>query len=138
VQPTARFADELQRVQGVGEKMAQAVADFFGEERNRAVLDKLVARGIRPVEPRAAEGPLTGKALCVTGTLGQPRSAVQRAIEAAGGRFVAAVGKGTDYLVAGAGTGQTKLKAAEKHGVRVIDEATLEQLLRGSPRPHRG
>jgi DNA ligase (NAD+) len=133
VQPPARFADELLRVQGVGEKMAQAVADFFGEERNRAVLAKLVARGIRPVEPQAAAGPLTGKALCVTGTLGQPRSTVQRAIEAAGGRFVSAVGKGTDYLVAGEGTGQTKLKAAQKHGVRVIDEATLERMLRGEP-----
>jgi DNA ligase (NAD+) len=129
----ARFATELLRVQGVGDKMAQAVADFFGEERNRAVLDKLVAHGLRPVEPQAAAGPLSGKALCVTGTLGQPRSTVQRAIEAAGGRFVAAVGKGTDYLVAGAGTGQTKLKAAQKHGVRVIDEAALERLLRGSP-----
>jgi DNA ligase (NAD+) len=134
VEPPARFATELVKVQGVGEKMAQAVADFFGEERNRAVLGKLVARGLRPVEPQAAAGPLTGLAVCVTGTLGQPRSAVQRAIEAAGGRFVAAVGKGTDYLVAGAGTGQTKLKAAAKHGVRVIDEAGLEKLLRGEPR----
>jgi DNA ligase (NAD+) len=133
VQPPSRFATELLRVGGVGEKMAQAVADFFGEARNRVVLDKLVARGLRPVEPQAASGPLTGQSLCVTGTLGQPRSAVQRAIEAAGGRFVSAVGKGTDYLVAGAGTGQTKLKAAQKHGVRVIDEAALEKLLRGEP-----
>ena len=130
VEPT-RFATELLRVQGVGEKMAQAVADFFGEERNRAVLDKLVAHGLRPVAPQPAAGPLSGKAIGVTGTLGQPRSAVQRAIEAAGGRFAAAVGKGTDYLVAGADTGQSKLKAAQKHGVRVIDEAALERLLRG-------
>lgn len=131
VEPPARFATELLRVQGVGEKMAQAVADFFGEARNRAVLEELRARGLRPVEPQAPTGPLSGKALCVTGTLSQPRSAIQRAIEAAGGRFVAAVGKGTDYLVAGADTGQAKLKAAQKHNVRVIDEAALERLLRG-------
>ena len=37
--------------------------------------------------------------------------------------------KKTDYLVAGADTGKTKLEAAQKHGVAVIDEAELEQLL---------
>ncbi len=39
--------------------------------------------------------------------------------------------KGTDYLVAGADVGATKLKDAQKKGVRVIDEAALEKLLRG-------
>jgi len=53
------------------------------------------------------------------------------AIEAAGGVFDKSVKKGTDYLVAGADVGATKLKDAQKKGVKVIDEAELEHLLRG-------
>lgn len=55
------------------------------------------------------------------------------AIEAAGGRFVPSVGKATDYLVAGEKTGEAKKKSAEKFGVKVIDEAALDELLVGEP-----
>ena len=47
--------------------------------------------------------------------------------------FDKSVKKGTAYLVAGADVGATKLKDAQKKGVRVIDEPTLEKLLRGEP-----
>jgi len=131
VEPPSRLGEELTKIPGVGEKMAQAVASFFGDARTRNVLTKLMERGLRPTEPKVAGGPLGGLTFCITGTLSQPRSAVQRAIEAAGGRVVSSVGKGTDYLVAGEAVGRTKLEAAKKHGVRVIDEAALERLLRG-------
>jgi len=75
------------------------------------------------------EGPLTGKTLVVTGTLSSPRADIQRRIEAAGGKVAGSVSKKTSYLVAGADTGKTKLDAAAKHGVAVIDEAELEKLL---------
>jgi DNA ligase (NAD+) len=108
------------------------VADFFREPRNRAVLEKLMARGVSPIEPKVERsGPLAGVHVCVTGTLSQPRSDVQKAIEAAGGVFEKSVKKGTDYLVAGADVGATKLKDAQKKGVRVIDEDGLARLLRG-------
>jgi NAD-dependent DNA ligase len=45
------------------------------------------------------------------------------------------VSKKTSYLVAGADTGKTKLEAAEKHGVPVLDEAALEALLSGAAAP---
>jgi DNA ligase (NAD+) len=132
IEPPARFAEELLAVPGVGEKIAQAVADFFTEPRNRLVLEKLLARGVAPVEPQpVARGPLAGKAIGVTGTLSRPRSEIKRDIEAAGGRFATSVGKGTDYLVAGEKTGEAKLKSAMKLGVRVIDEEGLARLLRG-------
>jgi DNA ligase (NAD+) len=69
--------------------------------------------------------------VCVTGTLSRPRGDVQADIERAGGVFDKSVKKGTTYLVAGADVGETKLKDAQKKGVRVIDEAALEKLLRG-------
>ncbi|HEX9100830.1 MAG TPA: NAD-dependent DNA ligase LigA, partial [Polyangia bacterium] len=122
----------LVELHGFGEERARAVSDFFADERHRAVLAKLMARRVSPAEPKTVrEGPLGGIRVCVTGTLSRPRSDIQAAIEAAGGVFEKSVKKGTDYLVAGADVGATKLKDAQKKGVRVIDEAALEKLLRG-------
>jgi DNA ligase (NAD+) len=57
------------------------------------------------------------------------REAAEEAIRAAGGRATGGVSKSTDYLVAGASPGASKIKAAEKHGTEVIDEAELIRLL---------
>jgi len=133
-QPQQIF-DALVDLHGFGDERARAVSDFFADERHRAVLRKLMERGVSPVEPAKAtrEGPLGGVRVCVTGTLSRPRSDIQAAVEAAGGTFDKSVKKGTDYLVAGADVGATKLKDAQKKGVKVIDEAALEKLLRGEP-----
>jgi DNA ligase (NAD+) len=122
----------LEELHGFGGERAQAVAGFFADERHRKVLEKLMARGISPSEPRVERtGPLAGVRLCVTGTLSRPRAEIQAAIEKLGGVFEKSVKKGTTYLVAGADVGATKLKDAQKKGTRVIDEAALEKLLRG-------
>src|SRR5207253_994824 len=122
----------LGEVPGFGDERAHAVAAFFADERARAVLDRLRAAGVDPVEHRrTATGPLAGKSFCVTGTLMRPRGEIKAAIEAAGGKFVPSVTKTTSYLVAGADTGEAKLKSAARFGVSVIDEAALDRLLRG-------
>ncbi|MEZ4364288.1 MAG: NAD-dependent DNA ligase LigA [Kofleriaceae bacterium] len=125
---------ELCEIEGVGEVIAVAIDRFLRDDHAKVVLDKLLVRGVDPQEPvaeRATEGPLVGKTLVVTGTLSQPRADVQKRIEAAGGKIAGSVSKKTSYLVAGADTGKTKLDAAEKHGVPVLDEAALEALLTG-------
>jgi DNA ligase (NAD+) len=128
---TEGFVAELCEIDGVGETTAEGIDRFLRDAHVTAVLDKLVARGVDPAEPVVAvtEGPLTGKTLVVTGTLTQARTDVQRRIEEAGGKVAGSVSKKTSYLVAGADTGKTKLEAAQKHGVTVIDEAELEKLL---------
>ena len=125
------FVDELQEIEGVGEIVAQNVDAFLRDPHAISVLDKLAARGVDPAEPvvEIKEGPLTGKTLVVTGTLTRPRADVQKLIELAGGKVAGSVSKKTDYLVAGADTGKTKLDAAQKHGVRVISEDELSTLL---------
>ncbi len=124
---------QLVEIEGVGEVIAVAVDRFLRDPHARAVMDKLVARGVDPAEPVAAPatGPLAGKTFVVTGTLSAPRPRIQARIEAAGGKVTGAVTKKTDFLVAGADTGKTKLDAASKHGVPVLDEAGLERLLAG-------
>jgi DNA ligase (NAD+) len=132
--PPEQILAALVELHGFGEERARAVSDFFADGRHRAVLEKLMARGVSPSEPKLERsGPLAGVRICVTGTLARPRSDIQAAVESAGGVFEKSVKKGTTYLVAGADVGATKLKDAQKKGVRVIDEATLEKVLRGEP-----
>ena len=125
---------ELNEIEGIGDVVAGHVDRFLRDPHVTAVLDKLAAHGVDPEEPKLAipTGPLTGKTLVVTGTLTQARADVHKRIEAAGGKVAGSVSKKTDYLVAGADTGKTKLDAAHKNGVAVIDEAELEALLTGT------
>ncbi|HTR53295.1 MAG TPA: NAD-dependent DNA ligase LigA [Kofleriaceae bacterium] len=127
------FVAQLCEIEGIGEIIAREVDRFLRDPHGARALDKLAARGVDPAEPvtAVANGPLSGKTLVVTGTLSQPRADVQKRIEAAGGKVSGSVSKKTSYLVAGADTGKTKLEAAEKHGVPVIDEQGLDELLRG-------
>jgi DNA ligase (NAD+) len=127
----AELREALDAIDGVGEKIAESVTAFLSDPTTRAVLAKLEARGLSPREPQATQGPLGGRKFCVTGTLSRSREQVRADIEAAGGRFVAAVGKGTDFLVAGDKTGEAKRGAAAKHGTRVIDEAQLYRMIGG-------
>jgi DNA ligase (NAD+) len=127
------FIAQLCEIPGIGETIAESVDRFLRDPHARAVLQKLADRGIDPPQPIRAitEGPLTGKTLVVTGTLTAPRTDVQKRIEAAGGKVAGSVSKKTSYLVAGAETGAAKLEAATKHGVQVISEQQLDQLLAG-------
>ena len=122
---------ELDAIDGIGPAVAKSVDEFLRTEWIGKILDKLVANGVDPEEPVSATagGPLSGKTFVVTGTLSKSRAEVQKMIEAAGGKVAGSVSKKTSYLVAGADTGKTKLAAAEKHGVEVIDEAKLMAML---------
>ena len=124
--------EELTTIEGIGQTIATAVDRFLRDPHVATVLDKLAQHGLDPEEAVSASegGPLAGKVLVVTGTLSTSRTQVQKRIEAAGGKVAGSVTKKTDYLVAGADTGKTKLSAAEQYGVKVIGEAELDQLLR--------
>jgi len=128
--------EELLNVGEVGPKVAEAIAKFFHERRNIAVLEKLRTAGVRfevsPSERKAArgEGPLGGKQFVLTGTLPTySRDEARKMIEQAGGRVLTSVSKNTDYVVAGADPG-SKLDKARTLGVQTIDEAGLLKLLK--------
>jgi DNA ligase (NAD+) len=134
-EPATAFVDALTELEGIGPIMARSLERFLRDPATRKVLELLRERGVDPHEPvteRAGDGPLTGKTLVITGTMSRPRSEIKKAIEAAGGKVAGSVSKKTDYLVAGADTGASKLTSAEKHRVAVIDEVALEALLAGA------
>ena len=130
-----RLREDLEGIEGIGPKIASAVMDYLADPQSRRLLDKLRARGVDPVEPRreAIDGPLRGLLFCVTGALSKPREDIHKDIEAAGGRIAGSVTRSTHYLVAGDKTGAAKLKAAQKHGAKVIDEAELYRLIAEGP-----
>lgn len=125
--------EELEQVHEIGPKTAQGIAEFFAEERNRKLIEKLRAAGVRMEQEKAAKKgpqPLAGKQFVLTGTLPHySREEASQMIEEAGGRVVGSVSKKTDYVVVGAEPG-SKLEKARALGVKTIDEDELLKLLK--------
>lgn len=129
----AADAEELQEVRDVGPAVSESIRRFFAEPHNRAVIARLVDAGITWDAPvpatRVSEGPLSGKALVLTGTLSSmTRDEARLRIEAAGGRVQGSVSRKTDWVVAGEAAGG-KLDKATGLGVPVINEEELLRLL---------
>ena len=129
----AATLEEIQRVHDVGPVVAAHVREFFDEERNRLVIQALRVAGVRwPVIERtavAADGPLTGQVVVITGTLAtMSREEARDAARAAGAAVTDSVSKKTTLLVVGADAG-SKLKKARDLGIRIVDEAGFQQLL---------
>ena len=122
---------ELDEVNEIGLKTAGGIAQYFREEHNQNVLEKLRRAGLRFEQEKVRKigNALAGKTFVLTGTLPtHSREEASRMIEDAGGRVTGSVSKKTDYLVAGADAG-SKLEKARELGVRVIDEDGLRALL---------
>jgi len=121
---------ELTEVRDIGPEVAAAIHAFFAEKRNRRVIDRLLAAGVKPAAVRATQGPLSGKKFVLTGGLAtMTRPEAQRRIEALGGRVVSSVSKETDYVVVGEEPG-SKLARAEKLGIARLDEDAFRRLVR--------
>jgi DNA ligase (NAD+) len=127
----AASADELERVNEVGPRVSQAIREFFDEEKNRELIEKLRAAGLTfTAEKRKKSSQLEGMTFVLTGTLPSlTREDAKARIETAGGRVSGSVSKKTHYVVAGEEAG-SKLDKAKELGVKVIDEEELLQLLK--------
>lgn len=125
----AASEEDLQAIDGIGPVMAQYIRHFFLDDANRAVIAALQAAGIHwPVVEApviAADSPLAGKTVVITGTLPtMTRDEAAAHIARLGGKTSSAVSKKTDYLLAGDKAG-SKLEKAQALGVAIIDEAQL-------------
>jgi DNA ligase (NAD+) len=128
--------EELEAVDQVGPVMAESVYQYFRTERNRIVVDDLLAAGVRPQppEPRKRTGNLQGKTVVITGTLKDfSRQQAEQAVREAGGKVSSSVSKKTDFVVAGEDPG-SKLQKARDLGVEVLDEEQFKKLLAGKDR----
>ena len=128
------LAEEIAAVRGVGPTIAEAVAGFFQEPRNRKLVDRLEKLGVNMKEPHAdAEGPFAGQTFVITGTLETlSRAQAEQMIEQAGGHVTSNVSKKTTAVVVGADPGSKMDKALEL-GVETISEAELLRRLGRNP-----
>jgi DNA ligase (NAD+) len=126
--------EDIQEVEGVGPDRAAAIAEWFAEDENRALVEELRALGLRlelGEEERPREGRLTGQTYVVTGTLARwSREQAKSALESLGAKVTDSVSKKTTGLVVGENAG-SKLEKAERLGVELFDEEAFEQLVEG-------
>ena len=125
----AATPEQLGAVRGIGDIIAQSVADYFADATSRALVERLRAAGLNFSEPQAvtAGGSLSGATVVITGTLpGLSRGEATALVEQAGGRVTSSVSKKTTFVVAGDEAG-SKLDKAIELGVEVIDEAELRR-----------
>ncbi len=127
--------ERIEEVEGVGPIMAVQIAESLSDDPTWALVEKLAEKGLRmeadESERRAADGPLQGKSVVLTGTLPElTREEAATLVKGAGGKVVNSVSKKTDYVVAGESPG-SKLAKAEKLETEVLDEEGLLKLLGG-------
>ena len=114
---------EINNIEGIGEVVAEAVADFFAEKHNEDVLDALLDHVTPvPMEAVASASPVAGKTVVFTGSLERmTRDEAKAMAERLGAKVAASVSKKTDLVVAGPGAGSKLAKAAEL-GIETISE----------------
>jgi len=129
---------ELSGIDGIGPAVVEALGDFFHEPHNVAVWEDLLSEVSPPdfvVETKDSE--VAGMTVVFTGKLEtMSREEAKAQAEALGARASGSVSAKTDLVVAGPGAG-TKLKQAEKFGVRVIDEAAWAEIVKAAGPSHK-
>ncbi len=116
-------AEELAGVGGIGPVVAEAIADFFAEQRNEAALDALLKEvTVEPMPAMAAGHPLAGQTIVFTGSLElMTRDEAKAVAERLGAKVSGSISAKTNLVVAGPGAG-SKLTKARELGVETIDE----------------
>lgn len=124
--------ESLQQVADVGEVTALCIRNYFQDENNCKIIERLKEAGVNMemAETGSEDGRFDGLTFVITGTLPtMDRKAAAALIEAHGGKVSGSVSKKTNYLLAGENAG-SKLTKANDLGVSVISEAELQEMLK--------
>jgi DNA ligase (NAD+) len=121
---------DLEAIDGIGEKVAQAVADWFADADNLQKVDALLeVVDVGEYQAGEVDGPLADTTIVFTGSLGDfTRQQAQDAAREAGANPTSSVSSNTDYLVVGDNPG-SKVETARDEDVDIINENEFKQLL---------
>lgn len=123
--------DELQAIEGIGDKVAASVVSFFADKQNSLEVRKLLKHiTLAPMESTHFQGhPFEGKVFVLTGGLeNYTREKASSLIKERGGEIASSVGKKTNYVLAGSDAG-SKLEKAKTLGVPILSEEEFIKLL---------
>jgi len=127
--------EDIQDIDGMGPLRAESIAEWFAEEENLRLVEEVRMLGLRLQsgdELKPVEGPLSGKAYVITGTLERwSRDEAKALLEAKGAKVSESVSGKTTGVVVGEEPGKSKLTKAQKADVPLLTEADLAQLLGG-------
>ncbi|MBR4994601.1 MAG: NAD-dependent DNA ligase LigA [Alistipes sp.] len=124
--------EELVEAEEVGEKIANAIMDYFADEKNIAIIERLRTAGLQfeAEERTTASDALAGLTFVISGSFANhSRDELKALIEAHGGKNLAAVSANTSYLLAGDKIGPAKLQKANKLGIKIISEDEFVELI---------
>lgn len=123
--------EELMKVPEVGEKIAQSVVEFFSEENNRLLVEKLKKAGLQFASQHSSttSSTLAGKSVVVSGVFQKGRQNIESLVKEHGGKLLSSVSSKVDFLVAGENMGPSKKEKAEKLGVRIISEEEFLKMI---------
>lgn len=122
--------DELVNIKDIGNTIAISIKEFFNDEKNILVINKLKMHGVNMEylgQDKKENELFSNKNFVITGTLSESRDYYKEKIESIGGKVVDSVSKKTDYLVLGDNPGSKYNKALEL-GIKIINEDELNTM----------
>lgn len=129
-------AEQLQAIDDIGPKIAEKVVEFFADQSNREIVERLRVAGLKmeidSAESDGGSDVLTGKTIVISGTFAlHSRDEYKEMIERNGGKNSGSISKKTDFVLAGENMGPAKLEKARSLGVPIIDETQFLAMLSG-------
>ena len=127
----AANVEDLSAIDGIGEKMAKSIYDYFHNEQNLKTLDEVLKLGLVLENTYRKEENLKFKGLSfvLTGTLEEfSRDKAQEILKSLGAKTPNSVSKNTNYVIAGANAG-SKLTKAQNLGIKILSEQEFKELI---------
>ena len=125
--------EALIQIDEIGDRIAQSVIEFFANDLNKAILERLERYGLQ-MEIQETEAPISdvlkGKTLVVSGVFARhSRDELKALIESHGGKVGSSISSKTSYVVAGENMGPSKLEKATQLNIPILSEADFEKLI---------
>ena len=122
--------EDLANIDGIGDKIAKSIVNFFNNKKNIELIDKLKELGVNPKTEKKEKlsNSLEGYTFVLTGTLNRPRIEVENLIKSHGGKTSSTVSKKTSFVLAGDAPG-SKYDKALALGVKILNEQDFIKMI---------
>ena len=126
--------EELIEVEDVGTRIANSIIEFFNNENNKIIIERLKSAGLKfEIEEnneKIVSDLLNGASIVISGTfVNYPRDEYKVLIEQNGGKNTSSITSKTNYILAGSNMGPSKLEKAKKLGVRILSEEEFLKMI---------